>query len=55
MVQFVIFSVLTPYIKIALKIHSGLFNTGMIKAILVFNNHGKPRLLKFYQHYVSLY
>ena len=25
----------------------------MIKAILVFNNHGKPRLSKFYQHYVS--
>lgn len=25
----------------------------MIKGILVFNNHGKPRLLKFYQHYVS--
>ncbi|CAL2028044.1 CBN-APS-3 protein [Caenorhabditis brenneri] len=23
----------------------------MIKAILVINNHGKPRLLKFYQHY----
>uniref|UniRef100_A0A1I7ZLS8 Clat_adaptor_s domain-containing protein n=1 Tax=Steinernema glaseri TaxID=37863 RepID=A0A1I7ZLS8_9BILA len=23
----------------------------MIKAILVFNNHGKPRLLKFYQRY----
>ncbi|KAK6105418.1 adaptin or adaptin-related protein protein 8, putative [Brugia malayi] len=23
----------------------------MIKAILVFNNHGKPRLLKFYVHY----
>ncbi|KHN84587.1 AP-3 complex subunit sigma-2 [Toxocara canis] len=23
----------------------------MIKAILVFNNHGKPRLLKFYHHY----
>jgi len=23
----------------------------MIKSILVFNNHGKPRLLKFYQHY----
>uniref|UniRef100_A0A0N5AIK4 Clat_adaptor_s domain-containing protein n=1 Tax=Syphacia muris TaxID=451379 RepID=A0A0N5AIK4_9BILA len=23
----------------------------MIKAILVFNNHGKPRLLKFYYHY----
>ncbi|XP_067943626.1 AP-3 complex subunit sigma-1-like isoform X2 [Watersipora subatra] len=23
----------------------------MIKAILVFNNHGKPRLSKFYQHY----
>lgn len=26
----------------------------MIKAILVFNNHGKPRLSKFYQFYVSL-
>jgi len=25
----------------------------MIKAILVFNNHGKPRLTKFYQYYVS--
>ncbi|GMT29481.1 hypothetical protein PFISCL1PPCAC_20778, partial [Pristionchus fissidentatus] len=25
----------------------------MIKAILVFNNHGKPRLLKFYQHYTE--
>jgi len=25
----------------------------MIKAILVFNNHGKPRLLKFYHYYVS--
>ena len=25
----------------------------MIKAILVFNNHGKPRLLKFYTRYVS--
>ncbi|KXJ13609.1 AP-3 complex subunit sigma-1 [Exaiptasia diaphana] len=23
----------------------------MIKAILIFNNHGKPRLSKFYQHY----
>ncbi|XP_050305817.1 AP-3 complex subunit sigma-2 isoform X2 [Anthonomus grandis grandis] len=23
----------------------------MIKAILVFNNHGKPRLSKFYQHF----
>ncbi|XP_018419302.1 PREDICTED: AP-3 complex subunit sigma-1-like isoform X2 [Nanorana parkeri] len=23
----------------------------MIKAILIFNNHGKPRLCKFYQHY----
>ena len=23
----------------------------MIKAVLVFNNHGKPRLMKFYQHY----
>lgn len=26
----------------------------MIKAILVFNNHGKPRLSKFYQYFVSL-
>ena len=26
----------------------------MIKAILIFNNHGKPRLIKFYEHYVSL-
>lgn len=25
----------------------------MIKAILVFNNHGKPRLSKFYQYFVS--
>ncbi|CAG9533953.1 unnamed protein product [Cercopithifilaria johnstoni] len=25
----------------------------MIKAILVFNNHGKPRLLKFYVHYAE--
>lgn len=25
----------------------------MINAILVFNNHGKPRLSKFYQYYVS--
>ena len=25
----------------------------MIKAILIFNNHGKPRLNKFYQYYVS--
>ena len=23
----------------------------MIKAILIFNNHGKPRLNKFYQYY----
>lgn len=26
----------------------------MIKAILIFNNHGKPRLSKFYQRYVSV-
>lgn len=26
----------------------------MIKAILVFNNHGKPRLSKFYQYFVSI-
>lgn len=25
----------------------------MIKAILVFNNHGRPRLSKFYQYFVS--
>lgn len=26
----------------------------MIKAILIFNNHGKPRLSKFYQRYVRV-
>lgn len=26
----------------------------MIQAILVFNNHGKPRLTKFYSYYVSM-
>lgn len=26
----------------------------MIKAILVFNNHGRPRLSKFYQYFVSI-
>lgn len=26
----------------------------MIKAILVFNNHGKPRLSKFYQYFVGI-
>uniref|UniRef100_A0A9J8BT57 AP complex mu/sigma subunit domain-containing protein n=2 Tax=Cyprinus carpio TaxID=7962 RepID=A0A9J8BT57_CYPCA len=25
----------------------------MIKAILIFNNHGKPRLSKFYEHYTE--
>ncbi len=25
----------------------------MIKGILIFNNHGKPRLTKFYHYYVS--
>ncbi|CAF0935226.1 unnamed protein product [Didymodactylos carnosus] len=25
----------------------------MIKAILVFNNHGKPRLIKFFEHYTE--
>jgi len=25
----------------------------MIKAILVFNNHGKPRLSKFYQYFTE--
>uniref|UniRef100_A0A3Q0REQ4 AP complex mu/sigma subunit domain-containing protein n=1 Tax=Amphilophus citrinellus TaxID=61819 RepID=A0A3Q0REQ4_AMPCI len=24
----------------------------MIKAILIFNNHGKPRLIRFYQYFV---
>ena len=27
----------------------------MIKAILVFNNHGKPRMSRFYQFYVRLF
>ena len=27
----------------------------MIKGILVFNNHGKPRLTKFYTYYVSIF
>lgn len=27
----------------------------MIKAILIFNNHGKPRLIRFYQYFVSIY
>ena len=26
----------------------------MIKAVLVFNNQGKPRLIKFFEHYVSI-
>lgn len=26
----------------------------MIKAILIFNNHGKPRLIRFYQYFVSI-
>ncbi|VDP16151.1 unnamed protein product [Schistosoma margrebowiei] len=26
----------------------------MIRAILIINNHGKPRLIKFYEHYVCL-
>lgn len=26
----------------------------MIQAILIFNNHGKPRLTKFYDFYVSI-
>ncbi|CAH8615869.1 unnamed protein product [Dicrocoelium dendriticum] len=25
----------------------------MIRAVLIFNNHGKPRLMKFYEHYVG--
>jgi hypothetical protein len=31
-----------------------IFSYRMIKAILIFNNHGKPRLNKFYQYYVSI-
>lgn len=27
----------------------------MIKAILIFNNHGKPRLIRFYQYFVSIF
>merc|ERR1712183_609488 len=33
------------------KISLNCFNLTMIKAIIVFNNHGKPRMLKFYQNY----
>lgn len=29
-------------------------NNRMIKAILIFNNHGKPRLIRFYQYFVSV-
>lgn len=29
------------------------FVFSMIKAILIFNNQGKPRLTKFYQHYTE--
>jgi AP-3 complex subunit sigma len=29
------------------------YSIAMIRAILVFNNHGKPRLLKFYEYFVS--
>uniref|UniRef100_A0A8B9GYV4 Adaptor related protein complex 3 subunit sigma 2 n=2 Tax=Clupeocephala TaxID=186625 RepID=A0A8B9GYV4_ASTMX len=25
----------------------------MIKAILIFNNHGKPRLIRFYQYFAE--
>ena len=27
----------------------------MIKSVLIFNNHGKPRLIKFYQQIVNYY
>lgn len=30
-----------------------LFPHTMIKSVLIFNNHGKPRLIKFYQQIVS--
>ena len=30
-----------------------IFIFRMIKAILIFNNQGKPRLTKFYQHYTE--
>ena len=31
----------------------GAWLAKMIQAILVFNNHGKPRLVRFYQRFVS--
>lgn len=31
----------------------GAWRAKMIQAILVFNNHGKPRLVRFYQRFVS--
>ena len=37
-----------------LKSPPGPPGSAMIKAILIFNNHGKPRLSKFYQPYVSI-
>lgn len=27
----------------------------MIKGILIVNNHGKPRIVKFYEHVVRVY
>ena len=31
---------------------AGALEAAMIKGILVINNHGKPRLTKFYEHLV---
>ncbi len=48
---------LVPYISLAvqyLSYYMLIFSFRMIKAILIFNNHGKPRLNKFYQYYVSI-
>ena len=35
------------------SLYSSFSSFEMIKAILVFNNHGKPRMTKFFVHYVS--
>lgn len=46
-------SVISVYVCIYQQRWDEKDTTIMIKAILVFNNHGKPRLSKFYQYFVS--
>lgn len=46
-------SVISVYVCIYQQKWDEKDTTIMIKAILVFNNHGKPRLSKFYQYFVS--